>query len=270
MAYGLFGSFGVGGFFTNITTSTLVYIAFFIILLAIINKALKKPFREQGGVRTVLSLVLALIFTWALTKANFNFENLLYGVGISQQFLTNTLPWILLVVMIIIIWFWGLGRLFMIFGLIFISLAISGITEEKGFAWIIGIVLLIVGWRLYKRRKWKKDYNSMNLKEREEFKNERSQKRWRRWGHAKKVGKYTIGKPTKGLYNLGKKAYNRRIGRVEKANKYYKENKWKNDSIREKRKADARQAAALKQESKGQERNRRFNILNKIKRRRGL
>jgi len=158
----------------------------------------------------IIALILSVFSTYGLTKLNIPIENIFYKIGFNQELLFTIGPWILLGLTMLIIWKWGFGRLFIIFGLIFLALGIFKVAAESGAAIVIGSIFLIIGLILYRRRRSKeKFYSEENIRKleadekREGLRRYRRERRGRRWNRAKTIGKIA-GTPIKwGTQGIG-------------------------------------------------------------------
>lgn len=162
-----YGDFSIGGFFDSIGEENLMLFATFIISFVILNWVLSKFFVTKqktawGGetsesnksVSTIISLVIALLITYGIHKTGFDINELFFNIGISEDLLYTIIPLLIIA---------GMGYLFYKFrskglitiGILFIIISATELVYSGIFLFIIGIILMIIGFRFYLLRKKK-------------------------------------------------------------------------------------------------------------------
>jgi hypothetical protein len=157
--YSGYNRFSITGFFESIDPQDMTLMVLFIVLLAFINMATSKIFRNRygepdrakaGGV----AFFVTLFMVYGIHKTGFDFENLFYGLGISNDFLFLIISIIFLIAAIYMSKKVGFAGLLMVLGLLLSLITIStDLIYEKGMALIIGIVVFLVGLGLWWRRR---------------------------------------------------------------------------------------------------------------------
>ena len=156
---GSFRNFSITNLLRNFDTSLIVLaLTFLIIFYALYKTTEKANLITNHAARVAITLIISIFAIYGIVKSNFQVENLLYKVGLSQEFLAQIIPWILVALIIIGIIKFGLANLFFITGGIFIAAAIFGLVYEKGISVVIGISLIIIGLIIlgWKRKRAKK------------------------------------------------------------------------------------------------------------------
>jgi len=177
--YSGYGGFSLTNFFSRIDPTTIIFGLLFLIFFILIFYALSRVFKDQYGqpnkgiAGTLAFAVTSLIIYYGFYRTGFNFEGIFYNFGLSVGSLYPILTVLFLIVAGLLIWSLGrakkdefgrrtfslrrgVGGFFMLFGLFLILLTIfTEIFYEKGLTLIIGIVLLLVGLLLWRRRRRK-------------------------------------------------------------------------------------------------------------------
>jgi len=175
--YSGYGGFSLTNFFSKIDPTTIIFGLLFLIFFALIFYALSRIFKDpygqpNKGIAGTIAFAVTSLIIYGLYRTGFNFEGIFYNFGLSIDSLYPILGVLFLIVAVLLIW--GLGRtkdefgkktfslrrgvggFFMLFGLFLILLTIfTEIFYEKLTTLIIGIVLLVIGLVLWRRRKKK-------------------------------------------------------------------------------------------------------------------
>ncbi len=156
--YGSYSSFSIGNLLDNIDPSTMILGALFIIFFFILNLTFGKFFKDSEGNPSKGTWIPALATTsliiYGLNKTNFDFEELFYNIGFSEDILTTILPLILLAGIIFLIWKFTFGIVSMTCGGLLILISFTNLIYEKGITLVLGIILLGIG--IYINHKWPK------------------------------------------------------------------------------------------------------------------
>lgn len=156
--YGSYSSFSIGDLLDNIDSSTMILGALFIIFFFILNLTFGKFFKDSGGNPSKGAWIPALATTsliiYGLNKTNFNFEELFYNIGFSEDILTTILP---LIILAGIIYFSfskkiGFRKVLISLGGLLILVSFTDLIYEKGITLILGIILLGIGIWLWKKK----------------------------------------------------------------------------------------------------------------------
>ncbi|HUW43683.1 MAG TPA: hypothetical protein VMV95_01835 [Bacillota bacterium] len=165
---GGYGSFSITSFFSSIDSETIIlgslFFIFFIILFAALirTRFLKNNYGEPNRVFAgFLAGLISLLIIYGIYRSGFNLGDLFYGFGISE----DVLYFIALIIFIILAAFLikkiKFRGFLIVFGLLLSLLAIfTNFFYEKGFALVIGIVLLLIG--LWLLRRWKRKGRGKN------------------------------------------------------------------------------------------------------------
>ncbi len=152
--YGYYGSFSISNFLDSIGPSTMILLVLFIIFFALLhNIVFINFFRGNRTVSAIISFCVSLLAVYGINRARWDLGGLFYGLGISESALFTLIAIVLLIIVIYAIFTKKLKYLFLIFG-IFLTL-ISLFTDliyERGIAIVIGLVLLVIGGLLLKRK----------------------------------------------------------------------------------------------------------------------
>lgn len=158
--FGGYNGFSIENFFNNIDSSTMIlgllFFIFFALLFYALSRVFKNPYGEPNkGIAGTIAFALSMLIIYGIHRSGFSLRDLFYGFGISE----GVLYWIGLIIFIAFaallikkIRFFGF---LMVFGLIMIVLTIfTEIFYVKGLPLVIGIILLLIGLWLWKRRRW--------------------------------------------------------------------------------------------------------------------
>jgi hypothetical protein len=146
-------------------------IALFLIFFALITWILRKTMlKDSKGTLIVVSASASVLAIYGLMKMNFSMSNLLSNLNFSSLFQYNLLI-ILIIISIIFLWKKvGLGITLIILGILLFLTGILNIVYANASLGVLGAVLIIVGLAIKRYSRHRKDYKSMNLKERQEYK----------------------------------------------------------------------------------------------------
>ena len=156
--YGSYSSFSFSDLLNEIDSSTMILGTIFIISFALINFSLSKVFKDRYGepnraIAGILAFVISLLITWGINKTNFDIENLFYNIGFSEGFLYTILPLILIAGLIFLALKTSWGIMLMIIGALLTAISFTNLIYEKGITLLIGIILLVAGIWLSRKKK---------------------------------------------------------------------------------------------------------------------
>jgi len=157
--FGGYGRFSIGNFFNNIDSSTIIlsslFFIFFALLFYALSRVFKNPYGEPNkGIAGTIAFALSMLIIYGIHRSGFSLRDLFYGFGISE----GVLYWIGLIIFIafaaLLIKKIRFNGFLMLFGSLFILLTIfTDIFYEEGLVLVIGIILLLIGLWLWKRRR---------------------------------------------------------------------------------------------------------------------
>lgn len=167
----------IGDFFQEIGTENLVLGTLFLIFFAFINFILTKSFmKDNRPVAGVISFCVSLLAVYGIYYADFDITGLMFNFGVTEDIITTWVPIIFIAGLVFLSYSkkekkWKFYRTFLISGVLFIILGMTEAVYESGLFIIIGIILLMLGFYLWwkKRKKGnldelKKNVNSSNSK----------------------------------------------------------------------------------------------------------
>ena len=135
--------------FYNLEAELIIFGLIFVLFFAIIRLALSKTIKDKGPLG-VISLSIALLSVYGLSKTNLDFPGFFYKIGINNNLLYSVIPIIILVGLVYMILAVTARVIFSFFGVLFIV----GSFFLHNLVWwfrIIGIIFLIIGIVLIRR-----------------------------------------------------------------------------------------------------------------------
>ena len=152
-----FGTFSLSNFLYSIEPSTMILLAIFILSFLFVNWSLLKFFRENKIFAGVGAFVVASLITYGINRTGFDFAGIFYSIGLSSDFLSIMLPFLLLGGLISLSYSrkekrFSWSRFFIIPGVLLIILSFTNFVYEKGVAFVIGIIFVVIGWFLRKKQ----------------------------------------------------------------------------------------------------------------------
>ncbi len=197
--------FSITNFIDSVGPENLFFMASFIVFFVLLFFALGKVFKDSYGypnkpVAGTIALVGAFMASYGLYRSGFDLTGFFYRTGIDTNMLYPILAIIFLVFAIFIIKYIKLSGFLMLLGAFFLAIALfTDIVYEETFILVMGSILLIVGFLLWRRsmakklgklgkyvlkrgaKKARKRYDKWSEKQRREF--EIQQKERQRYGH---------------------------------------------------------------------------------------
>ncbi|MDO8622772.1 MAG: hypothetical protein Q7R52_00845 [archaeon] len=147
-------SFSLSDFFYNIDPSTMILGVVFLISFALINFSLKRIFKDNAAVPAIVALCISLLIVYGLNLSGFDYENWIYGLGISEDLVYTISLVVLPIVGIYVLWNYGWGYLLLGFGTLFGIL--SYFAYEKTLLIVTSAAFIIIGVILIIKRRLKK------------------------------------------------------------------------------------------------------------------
>jgi hypothetical protein len=142
-AYNGYGSFSLQNFFDSIDSSTMILGLLFLIFFSFLNFSLAKFFKDNKALSGVVSFAASLLIIYGLSKTGFDFQSILFEIGISESFLYTFLPIIILIATIVLFWKFG-SHTFGVLGALLIIISFTDVIYEKGVSLMLGFVLLVI------------------------------------------------------------------------------------------------------------------------------
>ena len=168
---GYCGEISLGDFFDSLDPSTVVYGLLFFIFFTVIFLVLSRVnlFRGRrtpwGGEEPntmaagVVSFAISALIVYYMYRQGYSLESFFYEAGFSVDLFSFLLLVVFVLLAFILIKRFGLAGFLIVFGLLFMFVAFfTEIIYEKETAFLIGVVLFIIGIFLAKNvRKWLKE-----------------------------------------------------------------------------------------------------------------
>lgn len=153
-----YGSFSITDLLYSIDPTVMTLAVLFIIIFAFSFFSLSRIFKSKYGepnkaMAGVVALALSTLAVYWINRSDLDFESFFYDIGISSEILYIVLP---IIILVGIIWLSRKIRFYnvlLILGALFIVVTFTNLIYEKGAAFVIGVVLIVIGLLL---RRWKK------------------------------------------------------------------------------------------------------------------
>jgi len=130
-------------FLYRIGPSNIFLILIFLISFIALHYSLTRVFNKQPASGSILAILFAIGITYSIWWYGFDIQSFFYGFGFDIDTLYLIAPIVLIIIMIIIGFLFGISILFLIFGLLLTVL--SYWAYEKVIVFAIGAVLFIAG-----------------------------------------------------------------------------------------------------------------------------
>jgi len=131
--------------------SMVILSAIFIISFSILYFSLSKLlFKKNITTSAVISVILAFLITYGVNKSGFDFNGFFFDIGVSENVLMTIIPLVILGGVVFTIIKLGSKSLFVFGGLL---VALSFFVYAKALLIIVGIILFIIGFALWKSKK---------------------------------------------------------------------------------------------------------------------
>jgi len=168
-AYGSFNNFSLSGLFSEMNIAMYLNGLLFITLFAVIYwLTSKSPLGENRAVSWIVALCISSFSMWGILKSGFSFEDLIYSMGVSEDMLPIFLAIVGIAVGIFLIWKFGfkkfIGIVFLLAGALLIILSILDQVYEKGVGIMLGILLMVIGMILNKKKAGNYSENSRTFR----------------------------------------------------------------------------------------------------------
>jgi len=141
MAY--YGNLTFSDILSSIDPQTMFLVTVFLVSFALLYFSLNRVFKNNSAVAGVVAFSISLFITYGANRSGFDFEGVFYGLGVSSDLAFTIISIVSLVGAVYIGWKWGIGKLFMGLGTLFILIAIF--AYEKAATVAIGVILFVIG-----------------------------------------------------------------------------------------------------------------------------
>ncbi|HJZ18812.1 MAG TPA: hypothetical protein VJ208_01800 [Candidatus Nanoarchaeia archaeon] len=151
---------GVGNLLDSIDDSTIVLLAIFLIVFALVNFSISRFTKGNKAISATIAFSFALLTIWGVNRSGLGYTNLFYNLFffLPVGFLETLWPLLLagLWAVLIIKYHFkkGTGILLIGTGALLIFMSVTGLTYEVGTSSAIGFVLIIfgIGFWIWKSR----------------------------------------------------------------------------------------------------------------------
>lgn len=143
----------------SIDPNTMILGLLFVAFFAIISFALGKSLRDKKTAN-IIAFCFSLGAVYGMNRTNFDVSGMFYSIGISEEMIYTILPWIILVGLIYMIWKLKLPLTLMLVGILLIIA--SFFVYEQTWVLIVGIILFVLGFLLWLRKRKKKGPSTPN------------------------------------------------------------------------------------------------------------
>ena len=161
LSIGFVSSQGLSDLLNSLDQSTILLFAVFIVSFSIIFFALNRAFKKENtAISGIISVVIAFMIVYGLSRSGFSLENSLLDIGISQEALGVIIPLIIVAGVIFLIIKLAKDSLIVIGGLLIV---LSFFVYARLLLIAIGGILIIVRFFIPKdawKRPEKKGYNN--------------------------------------------------------------------------------------------------------------
>ncbi len=157
MAINLASAQGLSDILGSIDQSTVMLFAVFIISFALLFFSLNKVFKGNSAIAGIISVVLSFLIVYSINQTGFDVSGFFYGIGVPEGLFEVVIPILIIGASVLIIIKLKTNSLF-IFGGVLIVLSIF--AYEKLVLIVVGVILLIVGFALMKKKNPKGFYIS--------------------------------------------------------------------------------------------------------------
>ena len=132
---------GLSDLLNDIDESTILLFAVFILAFSFLFFALNKVFKKENtAISGIISVVVAFLITYGISKSGFSLQDSLLGIGISQQALGIIVPLIIVAGIIFLIIKLAKDSLLVIGGLFIVA---SFFVYAKSILIAIGVILIL-------------------------------------------------------------------------------------------------------------------------------
>lgn len=148
-----YGGFSLSDILYSVDPSTMILGLVFVVSFAFLNYALSRAFRDNKAIAGVIAFAISLGLIYWVNLYGLDFEGFFYSVGFSSGILYTITPLLLIGGAIFLVIKLGFGAMLAIVGGFLLLVSFTDLVYEKGFTFIIGIILLGVGGWLWMRRR---------------------------------------------------------------------------------------------------------------------
>jgi|TARA_Y100000310_G_scaffold116790_1_gene115476 hypothetical protein len=160
-----YGGFGLSNILDSIDPSTMFLGLLFIVIFVFSNYALSKFFKDNKSIGGILSFVISLGIVYWVNRTGLDFEGFFFNIGFSSGILYTIIPLVLIGGIIFLGFKYDFGTILATVGGFLLIVSFTDLVYERGFIFIIGLILLgISGWMLLKKKPkvdaWGRSMNS--------------------------------------------------------------------------------------------------------------
>ena len=142
VSVGFVSSQGLSDILNGIDESTIILFAVFIVSFSLLFFSLNKVFKKENTTTAgIISVVIAFVIVYGISKSGFNIQDSLYGIGISPEVLGVIIPIIIVAGIILLIINLAKDSLLVIGGL---SIVASFFVYSKLILIVVGVILIAV------------------------------------------------------------------------------------------------------------------------------
>lgn len=149
-----YGGYSLGDILNSVDPSTMILGVMFIVVFALLNKALSNYFGDSKAVGGVVAFSISLLIIYGINLTGLDFEGFFYTFGFSEGILTTVGSLVLIGGFIYLGFKYGFGVVLTLFGGFLIILSFTDFIYETGTTFILGALFLAVGfWLLHKKKR---------------------------------------------------------------------------------------------------------------------
>jgi hypothetical protein len=154
-----YGRFSITDLFYSIDPPTmtlgLLFLIFFAFIFFVLGRVFKDSYGQPNkGIAGTISFAVSALIIYGLWSSGFDLSDIFYSLGLSSDLLYFLLPVIILLASLLIIWKFEIRGFLIIFGLFIMILTIfTEVIYEKGIAFVIGLVMFLIGLELWRRKR---------------------------------------------------------------------------------------------------------------------
>jgi hypothetical protein len=158
-----YSSFSLTNFFDSLDPTTVTYVLLFFIFFTVIFLILSKislfkgkrdhfgreePNKAGAG---IVSFAISALIVYYMYRNGYNLESFFYEIGFSGSFLSLIFSILAVVIALFIIWKFKVPGFFITLGTLFILVSLfTNLIYETGLAFMIGVILIIIGFIFWK------------------------------------------------------------------------------------------------------------------------
>lgn len=146
--------FSIRNFFQGINLEMMLWAIIFIIFFFILNAILKRNFKRQKKIGTLIAFIISTLAVFYMSK-KIDILPAFYSTGIDASFIKPIVYVLSGILALFIIYKWGISSLFLLLGLILLISGIFGWAYQGILTIVLGIVFILIGLTIRKKIKGK-------------------------------------------------------------------------------------------------------------------